>query len=166
MRGARRAVLKHTIWAPDAVPAIEGVTSREMKQFVLPLFDVAVVIMGVNAIGNGMPSFSLALPGWLDPWLSVVAAWVLALGGAVAFIGLAIPRLWVAEAIGKLMMVAVLGGYASALWALFLAGEPGRAFVAAGMSALVALPLWNLRRLGRERLARSEARPPDSGDAR
>jgi hypothetical protein len=151
---ASRLPVRGTIWHVDAIPVIEGQTSLEMKRIVLPLFDILMIIMGYNALLQGMPSFELALPEWMSPWLSSVAGWMLTLGGVSALVGISIPRLWIAEALGKLLMVMVIGGYAAALWALYLLGDPNRGFVAAGMSALVVIPMWNLARLGRERLQR------------
>jgi len=125
-----------------------------MKRIVLPIFDALVVLMGFNAIRNGMPSFDLVY----DPNIVHMASWVLCLSGVTAFIGLAIPRLWYLEAAGKLAMVLVLGGYAVAVWVAYVQGDGGRGFVAAGLTALLALPMWNLARLGRERLARTRGR--------
>jgi hypothetical protein len=146
MRGLWRA----TIWHPGALPITEGAATRELKRVVLSLFDVVIIIMGAGAVRNGMPSFDLAF----FPWVSTLAAWALLVAGALAFLGISFPRLWVAEAIGKLVMVSVLGGYAGALWALALTGSGGRAFVAGGLTAIIVLPMWNLSRLGRERLVR------------
>lgn len=146
MRGLWRA----SIWHPDAIPVTEGSTSREMKRIVLPLFDALVILMGFNGILNGMPSFALVY----DPTITVIASWTLFMAGWVAFVGLAFPRLWYLEAVGKLAMVFVLGGYAGAVWIAYVQGDAGRGFVAAGLTGLLALPMWNLARLGRERTTR------------
>ncbi|WP_307376942.1 hypothetical protein [Microbacterium sp. W4I20] len=121
-----------------------------MKRIVLPLFDGLVVLMGFNGILNGMPSFALVY----DPTITAIASWTLFMAGLVAFVGLAIPRLWYLEAVGKLAMVFVLGGYAGAVWIAYVQGDAGRGFVAAGLTGLLALPMWNLARLGRERATR------------
>lgn len=121
-----------------------------MKRIVLPIFDALVVLMGFNAICNGMPSFNIVY----DPAITAIASWTLFASGFVAFAGLAFPRLWFLEAVGKLAMVFVLGGYAGAVWVAYVQGDSGRGFVAAGLTGLLALPLWNLARLGRERTAR------------
>lgn len=145
-----RRLWRASIWHPDAIPPEEGQASRELKRFVLPIFDVLVIVMGFNAVRYGMPSFDLIY----SEAVATVAAWVLLAAGVCALVGIAFPRLWVAETIGKIAMVAVLGGYAGALWALLMAGEWGRAFVAAGLTAIIVLPMWNLARLGRERQRR------------
>lgn len=150
-----RWLWRASIWHPDAIPATEGSTSREMKRIVLPLFDALVVLMGFNGILNGMPSFALVY----DPTITTIASWTLFCSGFVAFVGLALPRFWYLEALGKLAMVFVLGGYAGAVWIAYVQGDAGRGFVAAGLTGLLALPMWNLARLGRERTARLLERP-------
>lgn len=145
-----RALWRSTIWHPDAVPVAEGLASRELKRIVLPVFDVLVIVMGLNAVTYGMPSFNLVY----SPVIAILAAWVLLAAGVLALVGIAFPRLWIAEAAGKLMMVGVLGGYAGALWVLLAQGQWARAFVAAGLTAIIVLPMWNLARLGRERQGR------------
>lgn len=145
-----RRLWRESIWHPDAIPATEGSTSREMKRIVLPIFDVLVMLMGFNAVRNGMPSFDQVY----DPNVVHMASWVLLVSGFVAFVGLVFPRLWFLEAAGKLAMVSVLGGYAVAVWIAYVQGDGGRGFVAAALTGLVALPMWNLARLGRERAAR------------
>lgn len=145
-----RALWRASIWHPEALPATEGAASRELKRYVLPIFDVLVIVMGANAVQFGMPSFNLVY----SPVVAVLAAWVLLAAGVLALVGISFPRLWVAEAFGKLAMVAVLGGYAGALWVLLAQGQWARAFVAAGLTGLIVLPMWNLARLGRERQGR------------
>lgn len=145
-----RSLWRLTIWHPDAVPPGEGLASRELKRIVLPVFDVLVIVMGLNAVTYGMPSFDLVY----SPVIASLAAWVLLGAGVLALVGIAFPRLWIAEAVGKLMMVGVLGGYAGALWVLLAQGQWARAFVAAGLTAIIVLPMWNLARLGRERQGR------------
>ncbi|MBD8477557.1 hypothetical protein [Microbacterium sp. CFBP 8794] len=139
-----------SIWHPEAIPVIEGQISRDLKRVVLPLFDVALIVMGVAALAGGMPSFDLVH----NHLISAVAGWALLVGGTSALFGVVFPRLWVAEAAGKLVVLLILGAYAGALWALVGEGSAGRALTAGAFSGLLALPLWNLVRLGRERRAR------------
>lgn len=139
-----------TIWHPDAIPASEGQASRELKRYVLPAFDVFMIVMGLTSVAKGMPSFDIVY----NDFISAIAAWSL-LGAAVtASVGLAFPRLWALEAAGKLLMVLILGGYATALTVLAFQGNDNRAVVAVGFMALLILPAWTLARLGRERRAR------------
>lgn len=145
-----RKLWEQSIWYPAAVPPSEGLASRELKRIVLPVFDALVIVMGLNAVTYGMPSFDLVY----SPVIATLAAWVLLVAGVLALVGIAFPRLWISEAVGKLMMVGVLGGYAGSLWVLLTQGQWARAFVAAGLTALIVLPLWNLARLGRERQGR------------
>lgn len=141
-----------SIWHPDAIPVVEGQTSFELKRVVLPILDVVFAIMGVSAIVGGMPSFDLVH----NHVISAVAGWTLLAGGVIAFAGVAFPRLWVAEVVGKLLVVLILGGYAGALWALVGEGSAGRALTAGAFSGLTFVGLWTLYRLGRERRARRQ----------
>jgi hypothetical protein len=117
---------------------------------VLPAFDFVLVIMGWSAVKLGMPTFDIVL----NAHISMISAWALLIAAITALVGLAFPRLWVLEAAGKLLMVLVLAGYATGLWVLVSQGADGRGFVAGALTALLLLPLWNLRRIGRERQAR------------
>lgn len=149
-----RAAWSQTIWAPDAIPAHEGELARDLKRVVLPLFDVVIVIMGLVALNSGMPSFDIVY----NLHLSEIAANVLLAAGLLAATGVTFPRLWLAEAIGKIVIVTILGGYAAALWVLSAQGVGSREFIAAALSGIIILPMWNLVRLGRERTRRLVAR--------
>lgn len=139
-----------TIWHPDAIPESEGKASRELKRVVLPLFDIVITGMGVAGMTLGMPAFR-EVWAWAP---SHFAGFVLLLGGIFAFTGIAIPHLWIFEAIGKLLMILVIGCYAAALWVLTFQQVGERWVVAFAFTALLALPLWTLGRLGRERRRR------------
>lgn len=144
--GAARRVWAQTIWADGAIPPNEGELARELKRVVLPLFDVVIVVMGLVAIDSGMPSFDILY----NIHLSAIASHVLLTAGILAAAGVAFPRLWLAEALGKIVIVTIVGGYAAALWALAAQGVGSRAFIAAALTGLVLLPMWALVRLGRE----------------
>lgn len=144
------ALWRASIWHPDAIPVYEGQAALELKRYVLPAFDAILVVMGIMAVAMGMPSFDILY----NDLLSTVAAWTLLVSAITAGVGLAFPRLWKLEAIGKIAMTAVIAGYSTALWVLVVRGEDGRGFVACATTALLLLPIWNLRRIGRERQAR------------
>ena len=148
-----RRLLRKTIWHEDAIPASEGQASRELKRYVLPAFDVLLIVMAITAIRLGMPSFDIVY----NAFFSTVASWALLLAAVTAFVGLAFPRLWALEAAGKLLMILVIGGYAGALWSLVAQGADGRGVVACAFTGLLFLPMWNLARIGRERWARKRA---------
>lgn len=139
-------MLRATIWHPDAIPESEGSASRELKRVVLPIFDAFIALMGLAGAILGMPSFAEVWSA--EP--SHLAGLVLLIAGVAAFVGIVFPRLWVAEAVGKLLMLLVIGGYAAALWVLTFQGVGARWVVAFAFTALLALPLWNIARLGRE----------------
>lgn len=142
----RRRLLRHTIWAPGAVPESEGTASRELKRVVLPLFDSFIAAMGLAGMILGMPAFR-------EVWATApshFAGFLLMAGGVSALAGISFPRLWAAEAVGKLLMILVIGGYATAQWVLTFQQVGERWMVAIAFTALLALPLWNIARLGRE----------------
>lgn len=147
---AADALRRNSIWSKGAIPAEEGWASREMKRYVLPAFDLVLILMAAMALHGGMPSFDLSY----DPIISTGSAWILLIAASLAFAGISFPKLWVAEAIGKIGILGVIGGYAGALWARVFQGDLDRGFIAAGLLGLLFLPLWNLARLGRERRAR------------
>ena len=138
-----------SIWHPGAVPVYEGETSAELKRGFLPLFDLILIIMGGMAVHKGMPSFDIVY----NDTISTFAAWTLLVGAVVAAFGLVFPRFWRMEAIGKIILFAILSGYAVALWALVSVGGDGRGFVAGSVTALALLVGFNLLRIGRERRA-------------
>lgn len=138
-----------SIWYPDAIPVYEGETSSELKRGFLPVFDLILIIMGAMAVSKGMPSFDIVY----NDFISTAAAWVLVASAAVAAFGLTFPRFWMMEAVGKIVMFAILTGYSVALWALVATGGDGRGFVAGSTTALAAFVGWNLKRIGRERRA-------------
>jgi hypothetical protein len=145
-----RALWRASIWHPDAIPAIEGTASLELKRYVLPAFDLLMILMGVAGVTRGMPSFAQVY----DAAVSVAAGWALLLGAVLALFRIVFPRFWIAEAVGKLIILVVIGGYAAALWVLTLQGVGERWVVAVAFTALLLLPGWTLSRLGRERRAR------------
>ena len=152
--GTARRLWALTIWHPDAIPAHEGELARDLKRYVLPLFDIVIVIMGLVAIDAGMPSVDILY----NIHLSTLASHILLTAGITAMAGVIFPRLWLAEALGKIVIVTILGGYAAALWALAAQGVGAREFIASALTGIIILPGWNLVRLGRERARRHASR--------
>lgn len=142
-----------TIWAPDAIPGTDGRIGRDLKRYVLPLVDSILIIMGLVAIKDGMPSFDLLY----NEFVSTVCAWALLAGASAAFAGIVFPQLWLSEALGTLAIFAVSVGYSAALWVLYFRGESARGFVAGALAVVALVCLWNLIRLGREHRARHAA---------
>lgn len=148
--GALHRLWRASIWHPAAIPAAEGKASHELKRYVLPAFDLLLVVMAFTAVNLGMPSFDIVF----NDFISTVASWALLVAAVTALVGLAFPRFWVLEAAGKLLMILVIGGYAGALWTLVAQGADSRGVVACAFTALLILPMWNLARIGRERRRR------------
>lgn len=156
------ALWRASIWHSDAIPESEGRASRELKRYVLPGFDLLMLLMGIAGVARGMPSFTQVY----DSAVSYAAGWALLAAGASAFLGIAFPRFWMAEAAGKLLMLIVIGGYAAALWVLNFQGIGERWIVAVAFTALLVLPVWTLSRLGRERRERIRAEAAEAAIAR
>lgn len=147
-------IWRASIFHPGAIPIYEGETSTSLKRGFLPVFDAIPIVMGAMAIHSGMPSFDIVY----NDQISVLAAWALVISAAAAAFGLIFPRFWRMEAIGKIIMFAILLGYSYALWSLTAAGGNGRGFVAGGITALTLFVGWNLLRIGRERRAGTNGR--------
>jgi hypothetical protein len=141
---------RQTVWHPAAIPESQGESDRELKRYVLPVFDIIITAMGLAGVIRGMPSFDII---FVD-FIAHLSGWLLLIGGVLALGGISFPKLWLAEGIGKLLMLLVIGGYAAALWVLTFQGEGQRWIVSLAVTGLLVLPLWNLARLGRERRAR------------
>lgn len=145
-----RRLYRASVWHPSAFGLHDSDTDKELKRYTLPAFDLLMAIMGILGITRGMPSFTEVY----GADVSVLAGGALLAAALIAFVGIAFPRLWVAEAVGKVIMFLVIGSYATALWVLNFQGVGERWIVAVAFTGLMALPAWNVFRIGRERRRR------------
>lgn len=144
------ALYRASIWHPDAIPPDEW-KYRSLKRVWLPVYDVIVVLMGIWALGWG----SRLLNELFAPDLLDALGFTLASLGAVCFLGVAFPRLYVVEIVGKTLLIGMLGGYAAAVWATSDIGIAA-GFVVWALTLGLPLPLFRLGLLGEEIKERRE----------
>lgn len=132
-----RHLLKHTIWAPGAIPVDEW-KYRNLKRVWLPFYDIMFVWAGLIAVRFGIPSLDTILPAWMSDTLG----YTLVVVAILCLIGVAIPRLWFFEVGAKTALLAILITYFLAL--RVVAGETGgtdtRAFVSV-ITLISAIPI-------------------------
>lgn len=103
MRALLGAVVRATIWAPDAIPHDAGYRYESpIKRVFLPAYDVIILWLGLAGLLVPLQAVGQALP---EPWPAVLYI-ALAASGIACFFGIAFPRLWHVEITGK---VAILG---------------------------------------------------------
>lgn len=135
-----------SIWHPDAIPASEGELARDVKRWVLPPLDAALIIGSILGLNGGMPSLAIVYNDAVSS-AAAVAVLVFAVG---CLIGVSFPRLWVLEMASKCGLVFVLVTYATLLLGLAAGGHESRGFVAGVTAAVSIVPLWRIVWLGRE----------------
>lgn len=96
-----------SVWHRDAIP-IEDIDDRHDLRIWLPLFDLVAIGGGVWATFFGSPILRRLFPVELVE----VAALAMAAAASICFIGVAFPRLWPIELLGKLTLIFLFGCYA------------------------------------------------------
>lgn len=112
------------MWAPDAL-AIDEWRWRGIRRVLLPIYDLAMMIGGVIGAYAGIPAIEKFFPETVTD----IGSAALAGAGFACFIGVAIPRAWLIEAIGKLVILALLAAYGIAIFILAGDGDLTRGFV-------------------------------------
>ena len=125
-----------TIWHPAAIPASEGEIARDVKRWVLPLIDAALILGSILGLNGGMPTFAIVY----NETVSQVASVAVLAAGVGCLIGVAFPRLWLLEFISKCALSFILLLYAALLLALATSEYPARGFIA-GVCAGITVPL-------------------------
>lgn len=138
-------VARQSVWHPEALP-VEEFKYRHLKRFWLPLFDVLCIIIAHLAYIFGSPLLHALYPQWVIDVVSVTFLFA----ASVALVGIAFPRLWIPEIIGKLVMLGLLGTYSATVWTSFFRGEVQSGFVAAILVTPLLLPMFRLQLLGEE----------------
>lgn len=144
-----------SIWHKGSVPLSER-KFRNLKRIYLPAYDVAAFITGLLAFHYG----SRLLHRILGDQLVDAVGLLYALVAAVCFVGVAFPRLWVVEAIGKIILVGLLVSYMATLANFPLPGDPPNWFIIGMLSGLLPMPLFRLSLLGEEATTRWLGRRP------
>ena len=144
MKPLLQRVYRQTIWHPDAVED-DAFKYRNLRRIWLPLFDALSIWIGFLAVQYG----SLILNKF--PVIVVdVAGSIFTIAATLALVGVVFPRLFLAEIVGKVVMVSLLGTYSVIIWASFLAGEVQSGFVAGMLMLPLILPFAVLQIRGEE----------------
>jgi hypothetical protein len=148
-KAGRSRVLRHTIWAHDAIPASEWVF-RNIKRVWLPIYDGIIIASSLAGVLYGVPVIETIFP----PGIATAGAVALGVSALLAFIGLAFPRLATLEGWAKSALLSMITGYAAALFLLALDGDANRALIA-GIALCSTIPaIIRLDILGNERKKR------------
>lgn len=148
-------ILSATIWAPNAIPANEW-KYRNLKRVMFPVIDFLFILGGFSAARFGIPAISEFFP---DPVVDAFS-YVLSAVGLACLVGVSFPRLWGLEMVSKILLLAQVAGYVTALFLLTAAGEGNRGFVLIIAAVAVCPILWRLTLLASkwsERRAQEEA---------
>lgn len=114
-------VARYTVWHPiNTDPADEN---RWGPRFWYPTYDIIALTLGLIAFWQGSPLLNRLFPDWFTDFMAVglIAASIICLVGVV------IPRLALAELVGKLSIVFLLGGYAGTV--AFMGNQNENGFV-------------------------------------
>jgi len=145
-------VFAASIWHPDAIPSDEW-KYRNLKRVWLPVYDLIAILAGITAAVQGSPIlnrlFNEQLVGSLGVALAVVAT--------VCLAGVAFPRLWAGEIIGKTLLVGLVAAYATTIL-VFPATLTPNHLVVLMLAVSLPLPLFRLGLLGEEHKERRAAR--------
>ena len=145
MKPLLQRVYRQTIWHPDAVEDSEF-KYRNLRRVWLPLFDVLSIWIGFLAVQYGSTSLNKMFPGVVVD----VAGSIFTIAATLALVGVVFPRLFLAEIVGKVVLVSLLGTYSVIIWASFLAGEVQSGFVAGMLMLPLILPFAVLQIRGEE----------------
>lgn len=140
-----RYVWALTVWHPDAIDADEF-KYRNLKRVWFPVFDLVCVLIGYLAVLYG----SRLLYELYPEWLINVAGLSFMVASSLALAGVAFPRLFVLEIVGKIGMVGLLGAYSATLWVAFFGGALQSGMVAGIVMLPVIFPFAKLQILGEE----------------
>ena len=145
MKPLLQRVYRQTIWHPDAVPDAEF-KYRNLRRVWLPLFDALSVGIGFLAVQYGSTLLNNMFPAFVVD----MAGSIFTLAATLALVGVVFPRLFLAEIVGKVVMVSLLGTYSVIIGASFLAGEVQSGFVAGMLMLPLILPFAVLQIRGEE----------------
>ena len=133
-----RRLAAASVWAQHGVP-VEDRRYRGLYRWVLPLTDVFFVWFGVAGWHNGIASVQDATsPTWQTWWSAA-----LAVAAFLALVGVAFPRLWALELIGKVPLVGLVSVYV----VILIARGFEDSYVAATgglVCILILLPVWRI----------------------
>ena len=145
MKPILQRVYRQSIWHPDAIED-GSFMYRNLWRIWLPLFDAMSVGIGFLAVQYGSRMLNQLFPAFVVD--SMGATFTVA--ATLALVGVVFPRLFLAEIVGKVVMVSLLGTYSVIIWTSFLAGEVQSGFVAGMLMLPLILPFAVLQIRGEE----------------
>lgn len=156
-----RRLFEASVWGPTGVSP-EDWRFRGLFRWVLPLIDIAFIWFGLAGWYAGLNTVeSATTQTWQEYWSLGIAFTAI-----IALVGVAFPRLWYIEAIGKAPMIGLVFVYL----VLFLARTPTEPLLwaTAGLYFTFSLlPLWRLGDLGyvwwTRRVAKAKAHITETG---
>jgi O-antigen ligase len=139
------SLYRASIWHPDSIPPDEW-KYRSLKRVWLPAYDLVAIGAGMWAAMFGSPILHRLFPTEVIDLMG----WLLAVSAFVCLAGVAFPRLWKVEILGKVVLVALLAAYAATV-ALFRTNpDPSAGFVCFIIVLALPLPMFRLTLLGEE----------------
>lgn len=144
-----RWLYRQTIWRSGEIPMHEQ-KYRSLKRVWLPLYDTIAVVAGVMAAGYGSRLLD-RLYGDATDFIGIFFAFV----AAVCLAGVAFPKLWAVEIVGKLLLIGMIIAYATAIIVSpspeqLAAREAPSWFIAVILLLPLPLPLFRLELLATE----------------
>ena len=134
-----------TIWHPAAIDPDEW-ESRSLRRFWLPLFDLMLAAAGLWAFVYGSP----VLHSLFSEKVIDFAGLALTFSSVVCLFGVIFPKLLKFELVGKIVLLALLGGYALAVALFRLNPDPSAGFVCFILVAAMILPMYRLNLIGEQ----------------
>lgn len=139
-----RRLFAASIWAPGAIPPEEW-KYRNLKRLWLPLYDLIAIYAGAQAMLFG----STILNRLFAPFVIDVLGLAMVIVATVCLAGVAFPRLWPVEIVGKSLLVALVAGYVTTIL-LFSESPTPNLFVVGMLTWGLPLAFFRLNLLGEE----------------
>lgn len=102
-------IVRASIWHPLAIGPLEQ-KYRSLKRVWLPLYDVVAMLAGITAVMYG----SRLLDRLYGDFTDVIGGFF-TLVAFVCLLGVAFPRLWAVEIVGKSILIGMVIAYATAI---------------------------------------------------
>lgn len=133
-----------SIWSTGAIPPDEW-KFRNLKRVWLPLYDLIAAFCGMQAFLYGSPLLNVLFPADLIDALGVM----MAAAALVCLAGVAFPRLWLVEIVGRIILVGMISAYVATI--MLLSQNAGSNLFVVGMLTFgLPLAFFRLNLLGEE----------------
>lgn len=133
-----KRIYKASVWSRSGVSATNW-RFRNQFRITFPYVDLMFIWFGCVGWMNGIQSVEDAAGNnWQTTWSAAIAVC-----GVLALVGVAFPRLWAVELLGKIPLVGLVCGYL-ALQMTLGADNPRLQATAGLFTTLVAFPIWRV----------------------